>query len=98
MSEIFPNNNPEPVTERLQQAPYSRYQRRHCVFVLQNLQNGLYIARTASEGKVTYSDTTLEQASGFKYTSLKHVASEIPSVSVAIRLVYKDKNRKFRTL
>ena len=78
--------------------PYTRYQRRHCVFVLQNLTNGLYIRREATTDKVTYSDTTLEQASGFKYVSMSQVASEIPQIQTAIRLVYTDKNRKLRTL
>ncbi len=95
MNSIFPNLTPKLKTQNFLKTKYSRLERRHQAFVFRNNANGLYIKRTVEGTNVVYDDVPLEQATGFKFISLKHVAAQIPQVDITVMMAYRDtKTRK----
>lgn len=95
MSDIFPNLNPKVETQSFLKNKYSRLERRHQAFVFRNNANGLYVRRTVTDGKVIFEDVPLSKASGFKFISLKAIASMIPHLDITVQMAYRDnKTRK----
>ena len=94
MNSVFPNLTPQAVSQTFLTTKYSRQERRHHAFVFQNNTNGLFVRRIVEGGKVIFDDVELKEATGFKFISLKSVASQIPHLDISVKMAYRNKNRE----
>lgn len=74
---MFGDLTPVAVTETIKRKPFALKYKRHCNFVIKNKVNDLFVLRTNTAGKITYSDVPLIQASQFAFKSIDYVISEM---------------------